>query len=74
MGVSGHAFTDVGSLWGLDESGSGLVDENTLRASGGVGLTWRSPMGPVRVDLSKPYVKEDYDVEQVFRFSFGTRF
>lgn len=74
LGVSGHIFTDVGSLWGLDEKGAGLVDENSLRASGGVGLTWRSPMGPVRIDLSKPYLKEDYDVEQVFRFSFGTRF
>jgi outer membrane protein insertion porin family len=74
LGVSGHIFTDVGSLWGLDETGNGLVDENSLRASGGVGVTWRSPMGPVRIDLSKPYLKEDYDVEQVFRFSFGTRF
>ncbi|HNQ92691.1 MAG TPA: outer membrane protein assembly factor BamA [Alphaproteobacteria bacterium] len=74
LGVSGHAFTDVGSLWGLDESGSGIVDENSLRASAGLGMTWISPMGPVRIDLSKPYLKEDYDVEQVFKFSFGTRF
>lgn len=74
LGVSGHAFTDFGSLWGLDESGTGLIDENSLRASAGVGMTWRSPMGPVRIDLSKPYLKENYDVEQVFRFSFGTRF
>lgn len=74
LGVSGHAFSDFGSLWGLDESGAGLIDENSLRAAAGVGMTWRSPMGPVRIDLSKPYLKEDYDVDQVFRFSFGTRF
>lgn len=74
LGVSGHAFTDLGSLWGLDESGSGIIDQNSLRASAGVGMTWVSPMGPVRMDLSKPYMKEDYDVEQVFKFSFGTRF
>ncbi len=74
LGLTGHAFTDFGSLWGLDESGAGLVDENSLRASAGVGMTWKSPMGPVRIDLSKPYLKQDYDVEQVFRFSFGTRF
>lgn len=74
LGLTGHAFTDFGSLWGLDESGAGLIDESSLRASAGVGMTWKSPMGPVRIDLSKPYLKEDYDVEQVFRFSFGTRF
>ncbi len=74
LGVSGHAFTDVGSLWGLDESGTDIVDETALRGAAGVGVTWISPMGPVRVDLSKPYLKKDYDVEQVFRFSFGTRF
>lgn len=74
LGVSGHAFTDIGSLWGLDRTGTGIVDENSLRASAGVGMTWISPMGPVRIDLSKPYLKEDYDVEQVFQFRFGTRF
>jgi outer membrane protein insertion porin family len=75
MGVSGHAFTDVGSLWGLDDaSGVNVVDDRSVRAAGGVGLSWRSPMGPVRIDLAKPFIKEDYDEEEVFRFSFGTRF
>lgn len=74
MGILGHAFTDFGSLWNLDDSGVGIVDENSIRASGGVGISWRSPMGPVRVDVALPYAKEDYDVEETFRFSFGTRF
>ncbi len=75
MGVAGHAFTDFGSLWGIDsESTASLIDENAIRMSSGLGLSWRSPMGPVRVDLSKPILKQDYDVEQVFRFSFGTQF
>lgn len=75
LGVAGHAFTDLGSLWGIDDASStDLVDESSLRMSAGLGLSWRSPMGPVRIDLSKPILKEDYDVEQVFRFSFGTQF
>jgi outer membrane protein insertion porin family len=74
MGVAGHAFSDIGSLWGLDETDPNIVDENTLHASAGVGLSWRSPMGPVRVDLSAPLLKEDYDEKEIFRFSFGTRF
>lgn len=75
MGVAGHAFSDVGSLWGIDDTAtSDLVDSSSLRMSAGMGLSWASPMGPVRIDLSKPILKEDYDVEQVFRFSFGTQF
>lgn len=75
LGVAGHAFTDMGSLWGIDDaSTTNLVDSSSLRLAAGLGLSWRSPMGPVRVDLSKPILKEDYDVDQVFRFSFGTQF
>ncbi len=74
MGILGHAFTDFGSLWNVDDSGVGIKDENSIRASGGVGVSWRSPMGPVRVDFALPYAKEDYDVDEKFRFSFGTRF
>ncbi len=74
MGVSGHAFTDFGSLWDLDENGSEIVDENSIRAAAGLGLSWRSPMGPVRIDFALPYAKEDFDKEESFRFSFGTRF
>lgn len=74
MGIQGHAFTDFGSLWDLDETGTDIVDNNSLRAAGGFGISWRSPMGPVRVDLAAPYLSEDFDKEENFRFSFGTRF
>lgn len=74
MGVAGHAFTDFGSLWEVDETGPTIIDENSLRAAGGVGVSWKSPMGPVRVDFSAPYIKESFDQEENFRFSFGTRF
>lgn len=74
MGVQGHAFTDFGSIWDLDETGATIADESSIRATAGLGLSWRSPMGPVRVDVAAPYVKEDFDKKEVFRFSFGTRF
>lgn len=74
MGILGHAFTDFGSLWSVDDSGVGIADENSIRAAAGVGISWRSPMGPVRVDMALPYAKEDYDVDEKIRFSFGTRF
>lgn len=74
MGVLGHAFTDAGSLMRLDDSGPEVLDESSVRASVGVGLSWRSPFGPVRADLSKAVLKEDYDQTETFRFNFGTRF
>ena len=74
LGVAGHAFSDFGTLWELDDTGGGIADENSLRASAGVGISWRSPLGPVRVDFAQPILEEDFDKDEVFRFSFGTRF
>lgn len=74
LGLTAHAFTDVGSLWDLDDSGAGILDESTLRLSAGLGLSWRSPVGPVRFDFAQPIEKESFDELERFRFSFGTRF
>ena len=74
MGVKGHLFTDFGSLMDIDEDGANLQEEDSIRASAGIGLSWRSPIGPIRVDLAVPYSKEDFDEEENFRFDFGTRF
>lgn len=74
VGLSGAAFTDVGSLWDSDDSGAGIFDTNSPRVSVGFGILWTSPFGPIRVDLAHPIVKEDPDLTENLRFSFGTRF
>lgn len=74
LGIAGHAFTDFGSLWDIDQSGASIQDESSIRASAGVGLSWRSPIGPVRVDVAQPFADEPFDKDELFRFSFGTRF
>lgn len=74
LGVTGAVFNDVGSLWGLDSSGVGVKDENSLRASAGAGVAWSSPFGPIRIDFARAYLKETYDEDELVRFSFGTRF
>lgn len=74
LGIRGHTFNDVGSLFDIDETGTDILDESSLRAAAGVGLSWRSPFGPIRIDFAVPYLKEDYDEEEQFRFDFGTRF
>jgi outer membrane protein insertion porin family len=61
-GIKGHGFTDIGSLWSLDEaSDPRIVDQSSLCGSAGVGLSWKSPLGPIRFDLAAPYMKEDFD-------------
>jgi outer membrane protein insertion porin family len=51
-----------------------IRDNYALRASGGVSVFWRSPMGPIRFDFSQVLAKQDYDKTELFRFSTGTRF
>jgi outer membrane protein insertion porin family len=74
MGFRGVVFTDIASLWDIDNAGPGIADSNSMRLSAGVGVAWRSPFGPIRVDFAKAFLKEDYDETQMVRFSFGTRF
>lgn len=74
LGILGHAFTDFGSLFDIDQSGPEIADEASIRASAGLGISWRSPFGPVRVDVGLPFAEEDYDEREIVRFNFGTRF
>jgi outer membrane protein insertion porin family len=73
FGVSGRAFTEAGSLFGVDDDTPTVLDENTPRVSVGVGVTWKSPFGPIGVDISYPIVREDFDRDEIFHFNFGTR-
>ncbi|MFN3701525.1 MAG: outer membrane protein assembly factor BamA [Alphaproteobacteria bacterium] len=76
LGVLGHGFGDVGSLFDADSGKNDpfVVDEDSLRASLGFGVSWRSPFGPLRLDYAVPVAKESYDEQQKFSFNFGTRF
>jgi outer membrane protein insertion porin family len=51
-----------------------IKDDLGLRASAGLSIFWRSPMGPIRFDFSQILAKEDYDKTETFRFSTSTRF
>ncbi len=74
--IKGAVFSDVGTLFGVDESDPTLQikDDATIRASAGIGVFWRSPVGPIRIDIAEPFAKESYDETQNIRFSFGTKF
>ena len=64
------AFADVGNVYGENES----VDLSKLRASVGVGLSWISPIGPLRFAYGTPVRKFDGDSIQKFQFQIGTSF
>lgn len=72
--LRGAFFTDIGSLATIDDDGAEIQDVGSPRVSVGIGFSYRSPLGPIRVDFSQAVVKEDFDEEESFRFSFGTRF
>lgn len=74
FGVRGALFTDVGTAFGADGSNSLIEDSKEIRMSGGFGIAWKSPLGPVRLDLAYPFLKSEFDKTQLLSFSFGARF
>ena len=65
-----YTFFDIGNVYLDSES----VDLNQLRSSAGVGLSWVSPVGPLRFAWAKPIKKFDGDRMQSFQFQIGTAF
>ncbi|MDA0238558.1 MAG: outer membrane protein assembly factor BamA, partial [Proteobacteria bacterium] len=74
FGVRGRAFTDIGSSGNTDATLGTISDTKSLRASVGFGITWKSPFGPITIDLAHPVLKEDFDDTELFKFDFGARF
>ncbi len=74
LGLKFSTFVDFGSLAYVDSVGAGILDVGSLRASAGVGIGWKSPMGPIRLDFAKALAKEPFDRTQFFQFNFGTNF
>lgn len=66
-------FVDAGTVY-CSASASLICRSNALRASGGVGLSWISPVGPLRLAWAKPIRKESGDKLQTFQFQIGTSF
>lgn len=63
-------FFDAGNVWAPHES----MTFDSLRASTGIGLSWISPMGPLRLSYGKPIRKERTDRIEKFQFQIGTAF
>lgn len=82
LGMSGAVFADVGSVFGagadakkaLAGCAGCLADDSGIRASLGGSILWNSPLGPLRLDIAKAIIKQDFDKEQLIRFGASTKF
>ena len=84
-GISGGAFVEAGSVWGLDNKQgtdpdgaggiTGVVDDDMhIRTVAGLTLYWTTPLGPLRFDFTRAGAKESYDLEKTFDFTIATKF
>ena len=64
------AFADAGNVWAEAER----TTWESLRASYGFGLSWISPVGPLKLSWGKPFQVQRNDRIQRFQFQIGTAF
>jgi len=63
-------YLDVGNVWGENDA----LTASSLRASAGLGLTWVSPVGPLKISYGTPIRKKPEDRIQRLQFQIGTAF
>jgi outer membrane protein insertion porin family len=61
------AFTDAGNVWREDEK----ITAESIRASAGIGLSWISPVGPLKLSYGTPIRVQRNDRIQRFQFQIG---
>lgn len=64
------AFLDGGNVF--DEGQK--MRASDLRFGAGIGISWISPMGPLKLSLGRPLNAKDGDKKQAFQFQMGTGF
>jgi outer membrane protein insertion porin family len=74
FGTMGRLDTPKGLCTGQQYSGVGscVKDNLAFRGSAGISVQWKSPFGPVQIDLGLPYAKTYYDRPQIIHFSTAT--
>jgi len=63
-------YLDAGNVWGEHQK----VDFSSLRASAGLGLSWVSPVGPLKISYGAPIRKQPGDRIERLQFQIGTAF
>ena len=65
-----YGFVDAGGIYDVDES----FNFGDMRSSFGVGISWISPVGPLRLAFARPLSKFENDRIQFMQFQIGTTF
>jgi len=65
-----YAFIDAAGIYGPEEA----IQLSDMRSSFGVGVSWISPVGPLRLAFARPIRKFDNDRIQNMQFQIGTSF
>jgi len=65
-----YAFVDAGGIYGTDET----IQLGDMRSSLGVGISWISPVGPLRLAFARPIRQFENDKLQSMQFQIGTTF
>ena len=68
LGIRGVVFTDAGQAFVLKDS----LDITKLQAAFGFGLRWKSPFGPLAVDIAFPLNPRPADQSTVFEIGAGS--
>ncbi|HNW63403.1 MAG TPA: outer membrane protein assembly factor BamA [Piscinibacter sp.] len=63
-------YFDIGNVWGESEK----ITADSLRASTGIGLSWISPVGPLKLSYGTPIRKRPNDRIERLQFQIGTAF
>jgi outer membrane protein insertion porin family len=63
-------YFDAGNVWGENEK----LSFSDVRSSAGIGLTWVSPVGPLKLSYGTPVRKKPGDRIQRLQFQIGTAF
>lgn len=63
-------YMDVGNVWAVEDR----LTLASLRASIGLGFSWVSPVGPIKISYGSPIRKEPTDRIQRLQFQLGTAF
>ncbi len=66
-------FVDAGNVY-QTESNLFSFGPGSIRASAGLAVQWRSPMGPIDLSLGMPLNKKHGDETEPFQFTMGTSF
>ena len=75
--VRASVFVDAGQVWATNDSpaeNQAYPGSQDFRYAAGVGVSWNSPLGPLKFSYAIPFGTKPYDRIQKFQFSAGTAF